>query len=52
MPILDLNNKEELKRYNEHIKSCKYTRLTQVIEWSKVKENWKSEIVYLEEYST
>lgn len=49
MPILDLNNKEELKRYNEHIKSCKYTRLTQVIEWSKVKENWKSEIVYVEE---
>ncbi len=49
MPILDLNNKDEVKKYKDYIQSSKYTRLTQVMEWAKVKKNWKSEIVYLEE---
>lgn len=49
MPILDKNNIEEVKRYTEFLNNSKYTRLTQTIEWSNVKNNWSHEIVYLEE---
>lgn len=49
MPILDINNKEEIAKYNKYINNNDFTRLTQTIEWGKVKENWKTEIVYLEE---
>ena len=48
MPILDVNNKDDLKKYNEYINSSKYARLTQAIDWGNVKSNWKKEIVYLE----
>lgn len=49
MPILDINNKEEVLKYKKYIKNSQFTRLTQVLEWGKVKENWKKEIVYIEE---
>ncbi len=49
MPILDKNNKEDVKKYKEYLNSSPYTRLTQAIEWGKVKANWNQEIVYLEE---
>lgn len=49
MPILDKTNKDELKKYNDYIQNNKYARLTQTLEWTKVKSNWKNEIIYLEE---
>jgi lipid II:glycine glycyltransferase (peptidoglycan interpeptide bridge formation enzyme) len=49
MPILDINNKNEVKKYKEFINKNKYARLTQALEWADVKNNWKKEIVYLEE---
>lgn len=49
MPILNKENKDEVKKYKEYIQNSKYGRLTQAIEWGEVKSNWKKEIVYLEE---
>lgn len=49
MPILDINNKDEVTKYKEYINKSKYARLTQALEWADVKNNWKKEIVYLEE---
>ena len=49
MPILDKNNKIEVERYKEFLKSNENTRLTQSLEWGKVKNDWKQEVVYLEE---
>src|SRR5574344_434995 len=51
MPILNKENKDEIKKYKEYIQNSKYARLTQAIEWTKVKKNWEYEIVYLEENS-
>ena len=48
MPILDIKNKDDVKKYNKYINSSKYARLTQAMEWGDVKSNWKEEIVYLE----
>lgn len=49
MPILDKDNKDLVEKYKKFLLSNENTRLTQSIEWTKVKSNWKSEIVYLEE---
>lgn len=49
MPILNKENKDEVKKYKEYIQSSKYGRLTQALEWGDVKSNWTKEIVYLEE---
>ncbi|MBR1884330.1 MAG: peptidoglycan bridge formation glycyltransferase FemA/FemB family protein [Clostridia bacterium] len=51
MPILNKEDKNEIKRYNEFLNSSKYTRLTQSLEWGKVKNGWESEAIYLEENS-
>lgn len=49
MPILDKNNAQEVQKYKEFLNTCEYTRLTQSLEWGKVKNNWLQEVVYLEE---
>lgn len=49
MPILNKDDKKEIEKYNEYLNSSEYTRLTQALEWGKVKSNWKHEVVYLEE---
>ena len=49
MPILDKNNKEQVEKYKEFLNTNEYTRLTQTLEWGSVKNDWKQEIVYLEE---
>lgn len=49
MPILDLNNKKEVELYNDFVKNNKHTNFMQDIAWSKVKNNWESEIVYIKE---
>ena len=47
MPIMDLNNKELLEKYNKFVKSNKYSDIMQTFKWSKLKDNWKCEILYL-----
>ncbi|MGR3742443.1 lipid II:glycine glycyltransferase FemX [Companilactobacillus sp. DQM5] len=48
MPIVDLNNNEELKKYEEFVRNAPYTSVTQDVGWSHVKNNWEPMYVYLE----
>ena len=47
MPIA--NSKEDLDRYNEFVRNSQYGRPMQDINWAKVKENWTSDYIYIEE---
>lgn len=49
MPILDKNNKEQVEKYKKFLNNSEYTKLTQALEWGKVKKEWDQEVVYLEE---
>lgn len=49
MPVLDLNNANEVKKYNDFLLSHKGTSIMQTLEWGKVKKGWSLEAVYLEE---
>jgi lipid II:glycine glycyltransferase (peptidoglycan interpeptide bridge formation enzyme) len=51
MPILDKNNKEQVAKYNEFIKTYKGASLMQDLAWGKVKNTWIQEAVYIEEDS-
>lgn len=48
MSILNLNDANEIKRYDEFIKNSKYSFLTQDRAWAKIKNNWSEDYVYLE----
>ena len=47
MPIV--NSKEDLERYSKFVKNSEYARPMQDPNWAKVKNNWTSDYVYLEE---
>lgn len=47
MPILNKEDKKEVLRYEEFLKKNKASAM-QDIKWSKVKNNWINEIIYLE----
>lgn len=49
MPILDFNNKEEVKEYEDFVLSYDGASFMQDLSWGKVKNNWKQEAVYLKE---
>ena len=50
MPILNKNNNEEMKKYEEFLKDNEYANMLQAPAWAKVKEGvWNSEFIYLEE---
>lgn len=49
MPILDFNNKEEVKEYEDYILNHIGTSFMQDLNWGKVKNNWNQEAVYLRE---
>lgn len=48
MPILDKNNKEQIKKYEEFIRSQERTSALQDLNWAKVKKGWDFEAVYIE----
>lgn len=48
MPILDITNKEQMKKYNHFIKSKENTSITQDIGFLSADKNNKFEIVYVE----
>ena len=48
MPVLDINNREDVERYIKFTKTSKYATATQDMEWALVKKDWKSEHVYIE----
>lgn len=47
MPIV--NNEEDLKRYNDFVRSSEFARPMQDTNWSKIKNNWIHDYVYIEE---
>ena len=49
MPILDFNNKEEVKEYEDFVLNRVGTSFMQDLNWGKVKNNWKHEAIYLRE---
>lgn len=49
MPILDKNNKEQVKKYNEFVRKYDGASFMQDLVWGKVKSNWIQEAVYIEE---
>lgn len=51
MPILNKNNNEELEKYNKFVRNYNGANLMQDVLWSKVKNDWINEIVYIEEKS-
>lgn len=48
MPVLDLNNKEQVKKYTDFVRRHEQRSLLQDPQWTKVKHDWGSEYVYLE----
>ena len=47
MPIV--KTKEDLERYNEFVRTSPYARPMQDTNWSKIKENWTHDYVYVEQ---
>lgn len=47
MPIV--NNDQDLNRYNDFVRNSEYARPMQDTNWSKIKNNWTHDYVYLEE---
>ena len=49
MPLLDLNNKEEVNKFNQYLKKSDHASITQAKAWAHIKNTWKPFYVYLEE---
>ena len=49
MPILDLPNSEAVARYEAFVASSPYGHVMQSVNWAKVKNNWDSDYVYLQD---
>lgn len=49
MAVLDVSNKEEVKRYDDFIRNSPYRSMMQDRKWAEVKDDWGNEFVYLEE---
>ena len=47
MPLVE--TKEELEKYTEFVRNSKFGRPMQDPAWAKVKENWSSDYIYIEE---
>lgn len=47
MPIV--NNEKDLERYDNFIRNSKYAKPFQDTNWAKVKDNWTSDFVYVED---
>ena len=49
MPILDLSNSEAVARYEAFVSSSPYGHVMQSVNWAKVKNNWDSDYIYLQD---
>ena len=47
--ILDKNNKDLVKKYNDFIKNSPYGNFMQDMRWANIKANWDSVYFYVEE---
>jgi len=48
VPILDKNNQSLVERYNAFIRKSEHGNITQDLNWSIVKKDWKNEQIYIE----
>ena len=48
MAILNLNDEESVKKYNEFVRNREHTSAMQDLNWGKVKAEWKKEAIYIE----
>lgn len=48
MPILDKNNQEDVKRYEQFMRNSPFRSITQDPNWAHVKDDWGNEQVYVE----
>ncbi|WP_350344412.1 peptidoglycan bridge formation glycyltransferase FemA/FemB family protein [Proteinivorax tanatarense] len=48
MPILELENEEEVKRYESFIENSNHGHMMQSVYWSLVKNNWDRDYIFLE----
>lgn len=49
MPILDKSDSTQCERYEEFVRTSPYGSMLQSLGWAKVKDNWESDYVYLED---
>ena len=47
MPIVDMNDQAELQRYKDFLATSPNRKLTQTVEWGRVKSNWEPCYVYV-----
>ncbi|MDO5746682.1 MAG: peptidoglycan bridge formation glycyltransferase FemA/FemB family protein [Actinomycetaceae bacterium] len=47
MPVLDMNNPDEVKEYETFISTSPYGHMLQSLRWAQVKNNWDPHYVYL-----
>lgn len=52
MALVNLDNPEEVKKYEEFITNTPYAVTTQAMAWAKVKDNWNSFYIYLLNFRT
>ena len=48
MPILNVNDVKEVSRFKKFIENNKFSKYMQSMSWNKVKNNWDSDYVYIE----
>lgn len=49
MPVLDQNNAEQVKKYEDFIQTSEHGHMMQSMNWAKVKNNWNADYIYLED---
>ncbi len=49
MPVVDKNSLAEVKRFEEFVMNSRYGHCMQSMNWAKVKNNWESDYVYVED---
>ncbi|MDO5025028.1 MAG: peptidoglycan bridge formation glycyltransferase FemA/FemB family protein [Trueperella sp.] len=49
MPILDLNDSAQLRKYSDFVANSPHGHMMQSPNWAKVKNNWNADYVYLED---
>ena len=47
MPVVSAKNKDDMKKYESFVEENDFGNIMQSIEWSKLKQDWEHEVVFL-----
>lgn len=47
MPVVSVKNKDDMKKYESFVEENDFGNIMQSIEWSKLKQDWEHEVVFL-----